>query len=83
MANIMATLGCELVGGEGGEFILNSPDLSETPETEEGISLMMQSLGRYYVRYFNKRHKRTGTLWEGRFKASIVDSDRYFLVGGL
>ena len=44
-----------------------------------GISQMMQALGRRYVRYVNRRYKRTGTLWEGRFKASLVDSDNYLL----
>ena len=44
------------------------------------VSLMMQSLGRQYVRRFNNRHQRTGTLWEGRFKSSPVESDRYLLL---
>jgi len=43
------------------------------------VSAMMQSLGRRYVRYFNTRHQRTGTLWEGRFKSNLVDSDEYIL----
>jgi len=40
---------------------------------------MMQDLGRKYVRYINHTYKRSGTLWEGRFKASLVDSDAYLL----
>jgi putative transposase len=40
---------------------------------------MMQSLGRKYVRYFNERHGRTGTLWEGRFRSGLIDSERYLL----
>jgi putative transposase len=40
---------------------------------------MMQSLGRYYVRYVNNTYKRTGTLWEGRYKSTLVDSERYLL----
>ena len=40
---------------------------------------MMQSLGRRYVRYFNKVHSRTGTLWEGRFKSCLVESSDYLL----
>ena len=40
---------------------------------------MMQALGRRYVRAFNARHGRTGTLWEGRYKSCLVDSDRYLL----
>lgn len=37
----------------------------------------MQSLGRRYVRYFNDKYRRTGTLWEGRYKASLVDNGAY------
>ncbi len=40
---------------------------------------MMQSVGRRYVRYINNNYHRSGTLWEGRYKASLVDSDRYIL----
>ena len=40
---------------------------------------MMQALGRNYVRHFNDRHGRTGTLWEGRYRSSLIDSERYFL----
>jgi len=61
-------------------LMTNHVHLLVTPTTENGASQMMQSLGRYYVRYFNKRHRRSGTLWEGRFKTSLVDSDLYFLI---
>lgn len=50
-----------------------------TPPSDEAMSLMMQSVGRTYVRYFNKRHKRSGTLWEGRYKSSLIDSEGYLL----
>ena len=40
---------------------------------------LMQTLGRNCVRYFNDRHERTGTLWEGRYRSSLIDSERYFL----
>ncbi len=52
--------------------------LVSTPN-EGGVSRMMQAVGRRYVRAFNARHRRTGTLWEGRFKSCLVDSDRYLL----
>jgi putative transposase len=39
----------------------------------------MQSLGRQYVGQFNARHRRTGTLWEGRYKSCLVDSEAYVL----
>ena len=41
---------------------------------------LMQVLGRYYVQYFNYKYCRTGTLWEGRYKASLIDSE-YYLFG--
>ena len=41
--------------------------------------MMMQEVGRRYVRLFNDTYKRTGTLWEGRYKAAMIDSERYFL----
>ena len=50
-----------------------------TPPSDEAMSLMMQSVGRSYVRYFNKRHNRSGTLWEGRYKSSLIDSESYLL----
>lgn len=50
-----------------------------TPETDDGISLLVRDVGRDYVRIFNKTHERTGTLWEGRFKSSLVDADSYCL----
>ena len=58
-------------------LMTNHVHLLVTPHEENSISKMMQSLGRYYVQYFNYMYKRTGTLWEGRYKASLIDSDRY------
>ncbi|HQQ70588.1 MAG TPA: transposase [Alicycliphilus sp.] len=53
--------------------------LLATPQTQEGLPLMMQAVGRSYVRYFNHRHQRTGTLWEGRYRSTIVQSERYLM----
>ena len=50
-----------------------------TPQTDEGVPRMMQALGRAYVRYFNDTHQRSGTLWEGRYKSTVVQSERYLL----
>lgn len=50
-----------------------------TPETEVGVPTMMQAVGRSYVRYFNDRHGRTGTLWEGRYKSTLMQTERYLL----
>lgn len=51
-----------------------------TPTSEDGVSLLMQALGRRYVRYFNYTYRRSGTLWEGRFKSCVVDADNYLLL---
>lgn len=61
-------------------LMTNHVHLLMTPETANGISQLMQSLGRYYVRYVNVNYGRSGTLWEGRYKSSLVDSERYFLL---
>ena len=50
-----------------------------TPGNIDGMSKMMQALGRQFVRYFNHSYKRTGTLWEGRFKSCLVQEDAYLL----
>jgi putative transposase len=39
----------------------------------------MRDLGQRYVQYFNRKHRRTGTLWEGRFRSCLVESARYVL----
>ena len=53
--------------------------LLATPETVEGIPQVMQAVGRRYVRYFNQRQARTGTLWEGRYKSTLIQAERYLL----
>lgn len=57
----------------------NHVHLLVTPPTVGAVSRMMQKLGRHYVGWFNHRHQRTGTLWEGRFKSCLVDSENYVL----
>ncbi len=57
----------------------NHVHLLVSPSTEQGLSRMMQSLGRRYVGWFNHRHGRTGTLWEGRFRAQVIDADGWLL----
>jgi len=60
-------------------FMSNHVHLLATPGAPEAISGMMQDLGRRYVRYFNGRWQRSGTLWEGRFKACLVQDRAYLL----
>jgi len=60
-------------------LMTNHVHLLVTPHRESAMSKLMQSLGRYYVQYINYRYRRTGTLWEGRFKATLIDSSAYLL----
>jgi len=60
-------------------FMTNHVHLLCTPPNQSAISLMMQSLGRRYVQYFNRRYSRTGTLWEGRFRSCLVQAEDYLL----
>ena len=60
-------------------LMTNHVHLLVTPHGENSIGKTMQTLGRYYVQYFNQRYRRTGTLWEGRYKATLIDSEQYLL----
>lgn len=50
-----------------------------TPADEEGLALMMQKVGRYYVPWFNGKYGRSGTLFQGRFRTAIVDAVPWLL----
>jgi len=60
-------------------LMTNHVHLLCTPRQSNGISQMMQGLGRQYVRYFNYSYKRTGTLWEGRYKSCLVQEEEYLM----
>jgi putative transposase len=60
-------------------FMTNHVHLLCTPKTSTAISQMMQSVGRRYVQYFNRAYKRSGTLWEGRFRSCLVQEEAYLL----
>lgn len=61
-------------------LMTNHVHLLVTPANPDGVSRLMQDIGREYVRQVNARYRRSGTLWEGRFKSSLVDSERYCLI---
>lgn len=61
-------------------LMTNHVHLLITPNEENSIAKSIQMIGRYYVQYFNKRYNRTGTLWEGRYKATLIDSNVYALI---
>lgn len=60
-------------------LMTNHVHLLVTPEETGATAAMLQDIGRRYVRVINTAHGRTGTLWEGRFKSSLVDTERYLL----
>ncbi len=60
-------------------LMTNHVHLLITPERDAGVGGLMQSLGRRYVGHVNRLYGRTGTLWEGRFKSTIVDAEDYVL----
>lgn len=50
-----------------------------TPQKDQALPKMMQAVGRSYVQSFNKQHGRTGTLWEGRYRSTLIQTERYLL----
>jgi len=60
-------------------LMTNHVHLLVTPARAESLPRMMQSLGRRYVRAINARRRRTGTLWEGRYRAAPIDGEAYLL----
>lgn len=60
-------------------LMTNHVHLLLTPRTAESLPRTMQSLGRRYVHHVNRAYRRTGTLWEGRYRAAPIESEAYFL----
>ena len=59
-------------------LMTNHVHLLMSQDERLGIAKVMQSVGGRYVRYFNHRLERTGTLWEGRYRATVINSEEYF-----
>jgi putative transposase len=60
-------------------LMTNHIHLLMTPTDDDSIPWVLQSVGRRYVQYVNQTYGRSGTLWEGRYKTSLIDSERYLL----
>ena len=60
-------------------LMTNHVHLLLTPLKRRSIPALIQGLGRHYVQVINRRYRRTGTLWQGRYKACLVQADRYLL----
>jgi putative transposase len=58
----------------------NHVHLLATPSHEASVPKTLQSVGRRYVQYFNYTYRRTGTLWEGRYRATVIDAETYLLI---
>jgi putative transposase len=74
LAELATAFGCQV---HAYALMTNHVHLLVTSVPTDGLSLMMRNLGQRYVQAFNRRHTRTGPLWNSRFKASLVDSERY------
>ena len=60
-------------------LMTNHFHLLATPQSQTALPEMMQAVGRRYVRYFNQRQGRSGTLWEGRYRSTLIQAERYLL----
>jgi len=60
-------------------LMTNHVHMLVTPDTREGVSLMIKNLSQRYVQYINRAYERSGTLWEGRFRSCLTLSDSYAL----
>jgi putative transposase len=60
-------------------LMTNHIHLLLTPTSRGSASDLMRRVGCRYVHYFNRRYRRTGTLWEGRFRSALVESSSYFM----
>ena len=60
-------------------LMANHFHLLATPAADKALPQMMQAVGRSYVRYFNDTQARSGTLWDGRYRSTLIQADRYLL----
>lgn len=60
-------------------LMTNHVHLLLTPAAAEGASVLMKHLSQRYVQYINRSYRRSGTLWEGRFRSCLTQSERYVL----
>ena len=77
LADAIAASGVQL---HGYALLTRDVHLIMTPRREGALGQAMQVFGRQYVRRFNSRHQRSGTLWEGRFRSSLIQPEPYLLI---
>jgi putative transposase len=76
LSRALSRFGCEL---HAYCLMTNHVHLLLTPRGGESCALLMKHLGQLHSQYFNKLYRRTGSLWEGRFRSCLVQSERYLL----
>ncbi len=60
-------------------LMTNHVHLLLSPQRVDSVGRLFQAIGRHYVRYINQTYQRSGGLWEGRYKCSVIDSSQYLL----
>ncbi len=76
---LQASAATEAVAIHAYALLDNEVRLLATPSTADSLSRMMQSVGRRYGSRFNRRHGHAGSLWEGRFRATVIEPERHLL----
>jgi len=77
LGEALKATGCQL---HAYVLMTNHVHLLLTPPTADAVSGLVISLGRRYVQYINRTYRRTGTLWDSRYKSSLVQADEYLLL---
>ncbi len=77
LGEVLKSTGCQL---HAYVLMTNHVHLLLTPPTPEAVARLVISLGRRYVQYINRTYRRTGTLWDGRYKSSLVEAESYLLL---
>lgn len=77
LGEALTTTGCQL---HAYVQMTNHVHLLLTPPAADAVAQLLISLGRRYVQYINKTYRRTGTLWDSRYKSSLVQADAYLLL---
>lgn len=76
LATHIAETGCSV---HAYVLMTNHVHLLVSPPTRTALSALMKCVGQRYTQYFNRKYERTGTLWQGRFRSCLVDTEEYFL----
>lgn len=79
LANLGDAARAAKVSLHGYALLANETRLLATPEAADGLAQLMQAVGRKYVPAFNKKHVRSGTPWDGRFRSAVVGPGQHFL----